>query len=103
MEYLEIDRRPKRLKLVANDRTGTSAARLDFEDSEALDTGLIAAGQAVEHYEISRYGTLRARANSACVMPQGSSTRRSGEEKKTDELLTQLAQTKANPKADKAA
>jgi hypothetical protein len=36
-------------------------------------------------------------------MPQGSSTRRSGEEKKTDELLTQLAQTKANPKADKAA
>jgi ferritin-like metal-binding protein YciE len=26
-----------------------------------------------------------------------------GEEKKTDELLTQLAQTKANPKADKAA
>jgi len=78
LEYLEIDRRPKRLKLVANDRTGTSAARLDFEDSEALDTGLIAAGQAVEHYEISRYGTLRARANSACVMPQGSSTRRSG-------------------------
>jgi ferritin-like metal-binding protein YciE len=31
----------------------------DFEDSDALDAGLIAAGQAVEHYEISRYGTLR--------------------------------------------
>jgi hypothetical protein len=58
--------------------TGREPQRLDFEDSEALDTGLIAAGQAVEHYEISRYGTLRARANSACVMPQGSSTRRSG-------------------------
>ena len=31
----------------------------DFADSDALDAGLIAAGQAVEHYEISRYGTLR--------------------------------------------
>src|SRR5215204_2868768 len=31
----------------------------DFAESEALDAGLIAAAQAVEHYEISRYGTLR--------------------------------------------
>jgi ferritin-like metal-binding protein YciE len=31
----------------------------DFEDSEALDAGLVAAGQAVTHYGIARYGTLR--------------------------------------------
>ncbi len=31
----------------------------DFEDSPALDAGLVAAGQAIEHYEMSRYGTLR--------------------------------------------
>jgi ferritin-like metal-binding protein YciE len=32
----------------------------EFKGSRALDAGLIAAAQAVEHYEISRYGTLRA-------------------------------------------
>jgi ferritin-like metal-binding protein YciE len=32
----------------------------EFEDGEALDAGLIAAAQAVEHYEIARYGTLLA-------------------------------------------
>lgn len=31
----------------------------DFRDSEALDAALIAAQQSVEHYDISRYGTLR--------------------------------------------
>lgn len=32
----------------------------EYEDTPALDTGLLAAAQAVEHYEISRYGTLKA-------------------------------------------
>jgi ferritin-like metal-binding protein YciE len=32
----------------------------DFADSEALDAGLLAGAQAVEHYEVSRYGTLKA-------------------------------------------
>ncbi len=31
----------------------------DYEGSPALDAGLLAAAQAVEHYEMSRYGTLR--------------------------------------------
>lgn len=30
----------------------------DFKESDALDAGLLAGAQAVEHYEISRYGTL---------------------------------------------
>ena len=76
----------------------------DFEDSDALDAGLIAAGQAVEHYEISRYGTLRTWAqqlglrDAARLLDQ-----KLAEEKKTDQLLTQLAEAGANPKADKAA
>jgi ferritin-like metal-binding protein YciE len=76
----------------------------DFEDSDALDAGLIAAGQAVEHYEISRYGTLRTWAqqlgmrDAARLLDQTLT-----EEKKTDQLLTQLAEAGANPKADKAA
>ena len=32
----------------------------DYKGSNALDAGLLAAAQAVEHYEISRYGTLKA-------------------------------------------
>jgi ferritin-like metal-binding protein YciE len=31
----------------------------EFKNSDALDAGLLSAAQAVEHYEISRYGTLK--------------------------------------------
>jgi ferritin-like metal-binding protein YciE len=31
----------------------------NYKDSGALDAGLLVAGQAVEHYEIARYGTLK--------------------------------------------
>jgi ferritin-like metal-binding protein YciE len=72
----------------------------DFADSEALDAGLIAAGQAVEHYEISRYGTLRSWAQELGLedaVPLLEQTLE--EEKKTDELLTQLAEARVNRKA----
>ena len=32
----------------------------DFKNSDALDAGLLSSAQAVEHYEISRYGTMKA-------------------------------------------
>jgi ferritin-like metal-binding protein YciE len=35
----------------------------DFGESAAIDAGLVAAGQAVEHYEMARYGALIAWAN----------------------------------------
>ena len=72
----------------------------DFADSEALDAGLIAAGQAVEHYEISRYGTLRSWAQELGLqdaVPLLEQTLQ--EEKKTDQLLTQLAEARVNQKA----
>jgi len=76
----------------------------DFEDSDALDAGLIAAGQAVEHYEISRYGTLRTWAQQLGLRDAARLLDQTlAEEKKTDQLLTQLAEAGANPKADKAA
>jgi ferritin-like metal-binding protein YciE len=76
----------------------------DFEDSPALDAGLIAAGQAVEHYEISRYGTLRTWAQQLGMRDAAKLLDQTlAEEKKTDQLLTQLAEAGANPKADKAA
>jgi ferritin-like metal-binding protein YciE len=76
----------------------------DFGDSDALDAGLIAAGQAVEHYEISRYGTLRTWAQQLGMRDAAKLLDQTlAEEKKTDELLTRLAEARANPKADKAA
>jgi ferritin-like metal-binding protein YciE len=71
----------------------------DFKDSEALDAGLLASAQAVEHYEISRYGTLKAWAErlgmKEAVRLLDTTLK---EEKKTDELLTRLAED-SNQKA----
>jgi ferritin-like metal-binding protein YciE len=72
----------------------------DFAESEALDAGLIAAGQAVEHYEISRYGTLRSWAQELGLQDAVRLLEQTlQEEKKTDQLLTQLAEARVNQKA----
>jgi ferritin-like metal-binding protein YciE len=69
----------------------------EFKGSPALDAGLLAAAQAVEHYEIARYGTLRnwarelGKEDVAQLLEQTLA-----EEEKTDELLTQLADAKVN-------
>jgi ferritin-like metal-binding protein YciE len=76
----------------------------DFQESDALDAGLIAAGQAIEHYEMSRYGTLRTWAQQLGMRDVGKLLDQTlAEEKKTDQLLTSLAEASANPKGDKAA
>lgn len=72
----------------------------EFEGSDALDAGLTAAAQAVEHYEIARYGTLKTWAlqlgmkDAAALLDQTLQ-----EEKKTDELLSSLAGQTVNKKA----
>ena len=72
----------------------------DYEDSPALDAGLIGAAQAVEHYEIARYGTLKAWAtelglNDAVKLLDATLA----EETKTDKTLTELAEAAANQRA----
>jgi ferritin-like metal-binding protein YciE len=72
----------------------------DFADSEALDAGILAGAQAIEHYEIVRYGTLRTWAqqlgmNDAVKLFEQSLA----EEKKTDELLSRIAEERVNQKA----
>jgi ferritin-like metal-binding protein YciE len=72
----------------------------DFAGTAALDPGLLAAAQAVEHYEISRYGTLRTWAqqlgmNDAVKLLDQTL----GEEKATDAALSQLATAAVNAKA----
>jgi ferritin-like metal-binding protein YciE len=72
----------------------------DFADSEALDAGLIDAAQAVEHYEICRYGTLKSWATQLGMNDAARLLEQTlEEEKKTDELLSQLAESAANQKA----
>jgi ferritin-like metal-binding protein YciE len=72
----------------------------DFADSEALDAGLLAAAQSVEHYEISRYGTLRTWAQELGMKDAVRLLEQTlDEEKKTDQLLTELAEARVNQKA----
>ena len=72
----------------------------DFADSEALDAGLLAGAQAVEHYEISRYGTLKAWADKLGLREAVKLLDQTlQEEKKTDRSLTSLAETAINRKA----
>lgn len=72
----------------------------DFSDSEALDAGILASGQAIEHYEISRYGTLRTWAQQLGMQDAAKLLEASlAEEKKTDELLNSLAEAEINAKA----
>ena len=72
----------------------------DVGDKEVLDAAMLSAAQAVEHYEITRYGTLIAfakqlgRADCASVLQQNLD-----EEKATDRKLTALAESKVNRKA----
>ncbi|MBJ6133878.1 ferritin-like domain-containing protein [Ochrobactrum sp. Q0168] len=75
----------------------------EFSDTPALDAGLISSAQAVEHYEITRYGTLKRWAQTlgyndvAKLLDQTLQ-----EEGQTDKDLTQLAETSANRHAEAA-
>lgn len=76
----------------------------EFKGQPALDAGLAAAAQAVEHYEISRYGTLKRWAQ-VLGMKEAATLLDATlkEESKTDEALTKLADSVVNAKALKAA
>jgi ferritin-like metal-binding protein YciE len=72
----------------------------EYKDAPALDAGLLAAAQAVEHYEISRYGTLKSWAdklsmNEAVKLLDQTLT----EEKKTDDTLSKIAVSAVNAEA----
>jgi ferritin-like metal-binding protein YciE len=72
----------------------------EFKGSQALDAGLASSAQAVEHYEITRYGTLKTWAqqmgNTEAARLFDQTLK---EEIATDQKLTQLAEGEANRKA----
>lgn len=72
----------------------------DFKGAPALDAGLLAAAQAVEHYEISRYGTLSAWAKQLGLKDAVKLLDETlAEESKTDDALSTLAKTAVNAAA----
>ena len=72
----------------------------EIEDEDVRDAAILADAQAVEHYEITRYGTLTAWAkqlghdDAAELLHQTLE-----EEKRTDEMLTKMAKQKVNKAA----
>src|ERR1700735_214737 len=72
----------------------------DFGESTAIDTGLVAAGQAVEHYEMARYGALIAWAGQL-DLPKAVALLNENlqEELKAERLLTQIGASKADKTA----
>jgi ferritin-like metal-binding protein YciE len=73
----------------------------EFRNAPALDAGLLAAAQAVEHYEISRYGTLRTWAEELGMAEAAELLQATLEEEEaTDRTLTELATSVINLEAE---
>jgi ferritin-like metal-binding protein YciE len=69
----------------------------DFKGTQALDAGLVSAAQAVEHYEIARYGTLKTWAQQLGLKDAVTLLDATlKEEIATDKKLTQVAETNSN-------
>jgi len=72
----------------------------EAEDADVMDAGILAAAQAIEHYEIARYGTLRAWAEELGMKDAVKLLQETlDEEKKTDKLLTDIAVARINREA----
>ena len=72
----------------------------EFGESSVIDTGLVATGQAVEHYEMARYGSLAGWATEL-GMPDAAKLLNETlqQEMNADKLLTQIAKGKADKMA----
>lgn len=102
--FAMIDRKPvsKRCEAIDGILKEGDEHLEEYKGSPAADAALIASAQAVEHYEITRYGTLRRWAR-MLGLPKGSDllSETLEEESRTDELLTKIAEVEANAKAKK--
>ena len=75
----------------------------EYKGMPALDAGLLAAAQAVEHYEISRYGSLKTWATELGYKDAVNLLDATlNEEKSTDSALSQLAKSEVNHHTERA-
>jgi ferritin-like metal-binding protein YciE len=100
-----IEKKPQGKTCAAIDGITDEGAEImeEYKGSPALDAGLLAAAQAVEHYEISRYGTLKAWAEELGLDDAAELLRETLEEEEaTDEALTEIAKSAINQQAETA-
>jgi ferritin-like metal-binding protein YciE len=100
-----IDKKPQGKKCAAIIGITEEGAEImkEYKGSPALDAGLLAAAQAVEHYEITRYGTLRTWAEELGMQDAASLLQETlDEEEATDEALTEIAKSAVNQRAEAA-
>jgi ferritin-like metal-binding protein YciE len=98
-----IDKKPQGKTCAAiNGITEEGAEIMDeYKGTPALDAGLLAAAQAVEHYEMSRYGTLRTWAQELGLTKAVPLLQKTlDEEQATDKALTGLAERVVNQEAE---
>ena len=111
----QIDRLEKVFAVIEKKQQGKTCAAIvgitdegaeimeEYKGSPALDAGLLGAAQAVEHHEISRYGTLIAWAEELGLDDAVSLLEETLEEEEaTDEALTEIAKTAVNQQAQAA-
>jgi ferritin-like metal-binding protein YciE len=99
-----IDKTPRAKKCEALEGLSAEGDHVmeEAEEDGVMDAGLVAAAQAVEHYEIARYGTLIAWANQLEMSDAAALLEESLEEEKAaDEKLNGIAE-KVNPIAERA-
>jgi len=103
--FQSIDQKPQGKKCAAIEGILDEGKEImdEYKGMPALDAGLISAAQAVEHYEICRYGTL---ATWADEMGNSAGARllkaTLNEEENTDKALSTLAETAVNQAAEAA-
>jgi ferritin-like metal-binding protein YciE len=100
-----LEETPKGKKCPAIDGTIKEGDEIgkDYKGSPALDAGLLSAAQAVEHYEITRYGTLKTWAEELGLGEAvGLIDATLAEEKNTDQTLSQIATASVNMHAEAA-
>ena len=103
--FKAIDKKPQGKKCAAIEGILDEGKEImdDYKESPALDAGLISAAQAVEHYEICRYGTLATWADELQNSEAGELLKATlAEEEDTDKALSDLAETCVNQQAEAA-
>ena len=104
--FASIDQKPQGKKCEAIEGILAEGTEImeEYKGSAALDAGLISAAQAVEHYEITRYGTLATWADEL-GNDEGAKLLKEtlDEEEDTDEALSELAESVVNQEAQQAA
>jgi ferritin-like metal-binding protein YciE len=104
--FASIDQKPQGKKCDAIEGILAEGKEImeQYKGSAALDAGLISAAQAVEHYEIARYGTLATWADEL-GNDEGAKLLKEtlDEEEDTDKALSELAETVVNQEAQQAA